>query len=267
MATYVFSDVHGHHRTLERLLEQVSPANEDEIWVLGDMVDRGPDPVSVMKTCRSLNNAHVIMGNHEELMLGFVMHGDEDVMAGFNWAINGGGTTQEGLEKLSVEEQTDLLDWAYNLPLGGHVTVGGRPYLLVHAGLRALAFTPHENWSDFSLDQLLKAQNREDVLWMREDFWGRPSGLLDGEGHGPIVIAGHTPVPYVEPIADVFDRPARNDDGQCQMMHVGATEATGGVADRWAIDCGAAGGAGWGRILMLRLDDGKEFYAAVEEGE
>ena len=51
------------------------------------------------------------------------------------------------------------------------------------------------------------------------------------------------------------------------MMRVGASEATGGVADRWAIDCGAAGGAGWGRILMLRLDDECEFYATVEEGE
>lgn len=81
------------------------------------------------------------------------------------------------------------------------------------------------------------------------------------------MIAGHTPVPYVESLADLFDRPSRDDEGECQIMHLGACDATGGVADRWAIDCGAAGGAGWGRIAMIRLDDVTEFYEPVIEGD
>ena len=71
MACYALSDIHGRLKTLDRLLEKVSPAEDDEIYILGDMVDRGPDSVEVMKLCRNLPNATVLLGNHEQLMLDF----------------------------------------------------------------------------------------------------------------------------------------------------------------------------------------------------
>ena len=98
MATYVFSDVHGHRAPLERLLERVSPTDDDRIFMLGDMVDRGPDPVGVLKVCRGLKNAQVLMGNHEDLMMAYFQSGDE--MAALNWGINGSETTIDGLGRL-----------------------------------------------------------------------------------------------------------------------------------------------------------------------
>lgn len=266
MATYVFSDVHGHHRTLERLLEHVSPTSEDQIWVIGDMVDRGPDPVSVMRTCQSLNNGHVLMGNHEAMMMDFV-RSPMDAFTLLQWEMNGGRTTRSGLEALPKHERLELLDWVEQLKLGAHVTIDDQVFVLVHAGLRPLNFTSRSRWTDVTLDALLRYQNPEDLLWIRDEFWGHPTGFMDEHGDGPIVVAGHTPVPYVEDLADVFDRPARNADGFCQVMHLGQTEATGWKADRWAIDCGAAGGAGWGSLAMVRLDDGEEFYQPVQDGE
>lgn len=266
MATYVFSDVHGHHLTLDRLLERVSPTDEDQIWVLGDMVDRGPDPVSVMHTCRNLPNVHVLMGNHEAMMLDAFKHPHNPGIR-FQWDMNGGATTASGLAKLSDSECLDYMDWVDNLPLGAHITVGDQRYILVHAGLRPLNFSARSRWTNTTLDALLRYQNPEDVLWIRDEFWGQPTGFINERGEGPIVIAGHTPVPYVESLADLFDRPSRDDEGECQIMHLGACDATGGVADRWAIDCGAAGGAGWGRIAMIRLDDVTEFYEPVIEGD
>lgn len=266
MSTYVFSDVHGHHRTLERLLERVSPATEDAVWILGDMVDRGPDPVAVMRTCRDLKNAHVLMGNHEDMMLQAFKH-SRNVTLRFQWEMNGGATTAEGLAALSEEECLDFIEWVDDLPLGAHIKVGERQYLLVHAGLRPLNFSARSRWTDVTMDALLRYQNPEDVLWIRDEFWGVHTGFVSESGDGPIVIAGHTPVPYVQDLADVYDRPARDEQGQCQIMHLGASEVTGGVSDRWAIDCGAAGGAGWGRIGMVRLDDGAEFYEPVLDDE
>lgn len=269
MATYVFSDVHGHHKTLERLLETVQPSDEDEVWVLGDMVDRGPDPVAVIRTCRSLPNVHILMGNHEDMMLEF-FYSPHNPSISFQWELNGGHTTKAGLAALSESELIDIVEWTENLPYGAHVNVGNRNYLLVHAGLRPLNFSARSRWTDATMDALLRYQLKEDVLWIRDEFWCQPTGFLDERGEGPIVIAGHTPVPYVEELVrdlDAYDRPARDENGECQIMHLGACDATGGVADRWAIDCGAAGGAGWGRIGMIRLDDGVEFYESVLEGE
>ena len=61
MATYVFSDVHGHLVPLLRALDDASPASDDPIYVLGDMVDRGPDSVGVLKLCRSIEGATVLI--------------------------------------------------------------------------------------------------------------------------------------------------------------------------------------------------------------
>ncbi len=273
MATYVFSDVHGHHRTLERLLERVQPSSEDEVWVLGDMVDRGPDPVGVIRTCRAIPNVHVILGNHEDMMLEF-FHRPYDRVMSFQWGFNGGHTTQKGLSKLSESELIDTINWVENLPLGDHVEVGDRSYILVHAGLNPLTFSSRSRWTDITMDNLLHYQNREDLLWIRDEFWGWPHLFVDEDGKGPIVIAGHTPVPYVEDILNLgdtevtADQGPRNENGECQIMHLGACKATGGIADRWAIDCGAAGGHDFrGRIGMVRLDDGEEFYESIREGE
>lgn len=114
---------------------------------------------------------------------------------------------------------------------------------------------------------MLRLQDEEDLVWVREDFWRSPTGLLDAEGRGAIVIAGHTPTPYLASMVDLVDRPSYNEDGRAQMVRVGACEETGHVADRWDIDCCAAAGSNGGQVMILRLDDGEELYEPVLEGE
>lgn len=268
MATYVFSDVHGHFGTLDRLLERVSPSSDDRIFMLGDMIDRGPDPISVVRCCHDLPNCVVLMGNHEDLMLSYYADPD-DPSGALNWGINGAGPTMEGLRTLPMDERVELARWLFTLPLYAQTEVGGRRYLLVHAGVdpSRIDASGIEVWDEDAVDKVIGNQYREDLMWIRDDFWGYPTGLVDEQGKGPIVIAGHTPTRYLDFMADRPDRPSTNDRGLCQMVRVGACEATGGVADRWDIDCGCAGGAGFGQLLMLRLDDGEEIYEPVREGE
>lgn len=268
MATYVFSDVHGHFETLDRLLERVSPASTDRIFMLGDMIDRGPDPMAVVKCCRQLPNTTVLMGNHEDLMLSYYANPDS-ASAQLNWEINGAGPTQQGLRELPATERVELARWLFTLPLYAQTEVGGRRYLLVHAGIdpRQLPKVLPAVWTAAAVDDVVCNQYRNDLMWIREDFWGAPTGLINDRGEGPIVIAGHTPTRYLDYMADRPDRASTGRDGLCRMVRVGACEKTGGVADRWDIDCGCAGGAGFGQLLMLRLDDGEEIYEPVREGE
>lgn len=268
MATYVFSDVHGHFGTLDRLLERVSPSSDDQIFMLGDMIDRGPDPISVVKCCHELPNTTVLMGNHEDLMLSF--YADPDNPSGaLNWIINGGETTQDGLHRLQPDERIELARWLFTLPLYAHTEVAGQPYLLVHAGVdpTRLPDIDIQAWDGETVDKLLANQYRDDLMWIRDDFWGVPTGLVNEEGKGPIVIAGHTPTRYLDGMADRPDRLSTDAHGLCRMVRVGACAQTGGVADRWCIDCGCAGGHGFGQLLMLRLDDGEEIYEPVRAGE
>lgn len=268
MATYVFSDVHGHFGPLDRMLERVSPTSDDRIFMLGDMIDRGPDPMAVVKCCHELPNTTVLMGNHEDLMLSFYANPDSP-SARINWEINGAWPTQEGFRSLPMEERVEIARWLFTLPLYAQTEVGGRRYLLVHAGVDPSRIRPRpaQEWDEAAIDQMMAEQYGEDLMWIREEFWGAPTGMVDEQGRGPIVIAGHTPTRYLDYMADRPDRSSQDEQGLCRMVRVGACEQTGGVADRWNIDCGCAGGAGYGQLLMLRLDDEEEFYEPVREGE
>ena len=268
MATYVFSDVHGHFGTLDRLLERVSPTSDDTIFMLGDMIDRGPDPMGVVKCCYNLPNTTVLMGNHEDLMLSYYAD-PTDLTAQMNWEINGAGPTQSGLRSLPLEERVELARWLFTLPLYAQTEVGGRRYLLVHAGIDPTRVEADgiEVWDEQALDDVVGNQYRDDLMWIRDDFWSAPTGLVNDRGEGPIVIARHTPTKYLDYMADYPDRISTDSKGLCRMVRVGACERTGGVADRWDIDCGCAAGAGFGQLLMLRLDDGEEIYEPVREGE
>ena len=115
MSTYVFSDVHGHRAPLERVLDRISPSEADLFFCLGDMIDRGPDPVGVLRTVRSLPNVRVLMGNHEDLMIS-CLENPGDGLAAVNWGLNGGAATSTGLAELSGGEAAELEGWVRGLP-------------------------------------------------------------------------------------------------------------------------------------------------------
>ena len=90
MAIYVTSDAHGHVRALDEALSKISLTSDDTLYVLGDMIDRGPDPVGVIKLVRSLPNARVLKGNHEQIMLDAII-GQDPLDAGTCWNRDEGG--------------------------------------------------------------------------------------------------------------------------------------------------------------------------------
>ena len=269
MASYVLSDIHGHLVPLLRALDEISPTSDDAIYILGDMVDRGPDPVGVMKLCRSLPNTVVLLGNHEQMMLECLCADDDSKaskFAWFDWLANGGTQTVAQLAELDEEDLAELIVWVQELPLYTRCQVNNTDYVLVHAGLQPGMPHMHAGISGEDIDAMLAAQKAEDLVWIRNPFWSSPTGLVDEQGTGPIVIAGHTPTPLVEHLADKTDRSAIH-DGLCRMLSLGACEKTAGIADRIAIDCGAGAISGAGRIMVLRLDDMHEFYQEIRPGE
>ena len=257
MSTYVFSDVHGHRAPLERVLMRISPTDDDAFFCLGDMIDRGPDPVGVLRIVRALPNAHALMGNHEDLMVS-CLDSPHDPLATMNWGINGGAATSTGLAELPGDEAEELVAWIRALPRWEQAVVGEQRYVLVHAGV-FLGVPEPAVWDDATTAAYLDAQSGEDLSWVRDEFWCAERGLSGTDGSGPIVVAGHTPTPYLERMGARGDRAALGPDGLARMVRVGE--------DRWDIDCCAAGGHGIGQVLVLRLDDGEEFYEPVGEGE
>jgi serine/threonine protein phosphatase 1 len=79
--TLAIGDIHGCQLALRKLLEQIQPTAEDNVVLLGDVVDRGPATREVIEQILDLQNKCrliFIMGNHEEMML--------SALAGGEWA-------------------------------------------------------------------------------------------------------------------------------------------------------------------------------------
>ena len=75
---YIVSDIHGCYEEFMELMEKISFSDEDELYVLGDAMDRGPEPIRVLQELMCRPNAFYIMGNHD-LMFLTVIHTLESV--------------------------------------------------------------------------------------------------------------------------------------------------------------------------------------------
>ncbi|HEU4678626.1 MAG TPA: metallophosphoesterase, partial [Terrimicrobiaceae bacterium] len=64
MEAIIVGDVHGCSREFSTLLDHVSPGKDDRLILLGDLVNKGPDPAGVLETFASLN-CLCLLGNHD----------------------------------------------------------------------------------------------------------------------------------------------------------------------------------------------------------
>jgi len=121
MATWVIGDVHGCWLTLERLLQRIAwQPDRDELWFVGDLVNRGPSSLEVLRWAfDNRERIEMVLGNHDLHLL--------SVAAGVRDAKKG-DTLQE---VLMAPDRDDLLNWLRTRPLIHRFG----PFVMVHAGL------------------------------------------------------------------------------------------------------------------------------------
>jgi len=121
MATYAIGDVQGCFRTLQRLLGAIrfDPA-ADRLWLVGDLVNRGPRSLEVLRWARSLEKRlSIVLGNHDLHLVGRAL--------GLRRP-----KSRDTLDAvLDAPDREELIGWLCRQPFV-HVE---EPYLMVHAGL------------------------------------------------------------------------------------------------------------------------------------
>ena len=233
MATYVISDIHGQYDKFIAMLDAINLRDTDTLYVLGDILDRGPHPIKVMLKLMEMPNAICIVGNHEYMaaeVLSFLMQEVTDRSLDeldyktldnlVTWQYNGAKTTIDEFRELDAEMQAEVIDFIKDMSIYEELTVGGKEYLLVHAGLGD--FEPAKDILDYSL---------HDLVWKQADYSRQ---YFDDK----IVITGHTPTQFIKgnPKPGFIYR---------QNNHI-------------AIDCGAY--LEDGRLAAVCLETGEEFY-------
>lgn len=230
---YVTADPHGWPLPdFLGLLKKAGFGEDDFLYVLGDVIDRGEDGVSWLLWLTQMPNAQLILGNHEAMLLSCrFLFGDvneenldklnlDHILAMQSWLQNGGRTTLEGLKDL-LKRDPELLEgiWDYldDCPLYEWAEAGGRKFLLVHGGL-----------PDYREGRPVESCTADDLLWGRPDRDSR----YDSRFH---TILGHTPTALLDP----------------------ACEGKALKTETWTdLDTGSPTHA----PMLLRLEDMREFY-------
>lgn len=122
MSTYVIGDVQGCLVPLQRLLEKINfDASKDVLWFTGDLVNRGPSSLSVLRFLKKLDNVVIVLGNHDLHLLG-VFYGIR--------ALHHKDTLHD---ILSASDAHEIINWLRTKPLLYHDKIFD--CVLVHAGL------------------------------------------------------------------------------------------------------------------------------------
>jgi len=188
------SDIHGCGDTFETLLNQLNLSLADQLYLLGDFIDRGPAGQKVLDIIMAYQADHYqvycLKGNHEDMLL----KGIEDPYTHALWAqANGGNST---LESFGVNHASELSGIYLAFFRALHYYIELENLLLVHAGFNFKAPAPF--------------QDVESMLWIRHF---QP---VEHYTRGRKIIHGHTPVPFAEIRQSVeAGEPAINIDNGC----------------------------------------------------
>jgi bis(5'-nucleosyl)-tetraphosphatase (symmetrical) len=168
MAMYLIGDIQGCDDPLGRLLDKIdfSPSR-DTLFLLGDLVNRGPGSADVLRRLMSLGaSARCLLGNHDLHLLA-AAHGIRPAHR---------SDTLEVV--LSAPDRPALLEWLRHQRMAMLETVAGETLLMVHAGVLP-------SWS--ALQTLMLASEVEDVLrgpvladFLREMYGDEPDAWHDG---------------------------------------------------------------------------------------
>lgn len=163
----VIGDVHGHYEALCSLFNHIAPTAEDEIYFLGDLIDRGPESSQVVEFVMK-NDYRCILGNHEIMLLDALGNGKLNHQAFQGWLQNGGNATIMSYgHKMPSHEH---IDWIKSLPF--FFDLGD--YWLVHAGVDPRLSIPQ--------------QSQEQFCWIRSEFHTSDTPYFQNK----TIIIGHT---------------------------------------------------------------------------
>jgi serine/threonine protein phosphatase 1 len=181
MTRYAIGDIHGGSKTLRALLGRLGLRRGDRLYLLGDLIDRGPDSRGVLDTVLNLReagfNVRPIRGNHEDMLLRN-LSGDHDAWSP-HWREQFGEAT---LQSFGIRELGELPERYLNFLLSLPLLALEDDYVFVHAGL---AFNSPDPLHDF---------HPQNLLW-------HESGIPDRNRlGGRITVTGHKfrPLPQIE---------------------------------------------------------------------
>lgn len=235
---YVMSDIHGNMRRFNSIMEQIKLKPEDTLYILGDVIDRYPDGIKILRKIMAMPNAKMLLGNHEFMMLQSLGEAyddypffDGDPANRFRrWYANGGEVTHIYWKRIRKNLREEIAAYLKSLPLNYDITVNNIPYKLVHGA----PLDAYETFAEFFRNEAHFA------VWKR---WR----VFDQLPCGYILVFGHTPTDHYQP---------NNPMEIWKYRHLIGIDCGGGYPEDAEDEYCCRG-----RLACLRLDDMQVFYS------
>lgn len=154
MPTYVMSDLHGCYDEFQAMLNHIHFCEYDQLYILGDVCDRGPKSIPLLQEIMKHDNMFLILGNHDLWLRDFADYlielknnrtqeiAPKELQL---WATsNGGASTIEQFLSLSNPECYDIKTYLEKQPCYQVLSIKQKNYVLVHAGVGPVIQDIHE---------------------------------------------------------------------------------------------------------------------------
>ncbi len=165
MATFAIGDIQGCYDELRQLLDKASfDLTKDKLWCVGDLVNRGPDSLAVLRWVKALGEqAVVVLGNHDLHLLAVALAGAP---------VSKKDTLDAILE---AADRDELLHWLRHRPLLHHSQKKG--FTLLHAGLPPQWDLPQAQACAQEVETLL--QGSDHVEFLQQMYGNEPERWSD----------------------------------------------------------------------------------------
>jgi serine/threonine protein phosphatase 1 len=204
MSRYAMSDVHGCYKTFDALLDKIQLTKDDTLYLLGDLIDRGPGSKEVVDRVLQLMadgyQVDCLLGNHEWLLLNAPY--DDNRMV--NWLSRNGGAITLQSYNIYEDNYLEALPEAHNKFYKRlQYIIELDDYILVHAGIN---FKDEDPLSDYT-----------SMLWIRD--WQKyiQPELIGGKK----IIHGHTPRLHTYLSADIKNPKVQSYNIDCGCVYHG----------------------------------------------
>ena len=220
---YAMSDLHGCYDLYIKMLEKIKFSDEDTLYILGDVTDRGEDGIKILQDMMKRKNVIPILGNHDYTalrMFKMIYNKEESdglILGRTMWKLIGGAPTNDAFMELAEADQLEIINYINDFLIFIEININGNTFFLSHSVPTKEQIL---NEDDLECEDFIAGAPEYDKKYFEDKY----------------IVTGHTPTIFIDP----------KYDGKIYIKN-----------NHIAIDCGEV----FGRILgCICLNDFKEYY-------
>lgn len=226
ISVYVMSDLHGCYDKYKKMLQKIKFCDEDTLYVLGDVVDRGEGGIKILQDMMKYKNIIPIRGNHD--FMAYTIFKMQNQVSSYynedrystlfqNWIYDGGQVTFDAFNKLNLKDQQEIIAYLKIFIICDEIEIKNKKFFLSHTVPEKARFLKFDS---LEWQALIIGEPEYEKKYFDNKF----------------IVTGHTPTGFID----------KNYKGKIYKKN-----------NHIAVDCGAVFGNPLGCIC---LDNSEEFY-------